>query len=269
MRRLGARIWFLILTSVTTAACLACSQNMPISTADAGHPAKHHEYKGSGWGGKDPQEPKFLIAIRDGNLKAVQQIAAGMKNLDWVYYSHEEGESGPAVALSPVALAVASEHPDIVAFLLNRGASANFAAPNDDPPLMDAAFLDDLKSARLLLQYGANVNDENKDGETALLNAAGNADGTRMLRTLIDAGADVQAIDHDGHNALMLAAWAHNLKAVDFLMKKGIDPCASNDNGETALELAKGTLKTDPAQGQIISMLRKWCQRDKAIAHQQ
>lgn len=72
----------------------------------------------------------------------------------------------------------------------------------------------------LLLTHGANINLQNKDGETALIVAIKNKQ-TQAVKYLIEKGADVNLRTKDNINALYIAEKAKNTEAVELLRKAG------------------------------------------------
>ena len=76
---------------------------------------------------------------------------------------------------------------------IKGGANVNgYSGEKAMTPLMIASQSDEsLEVVKLLLKYGAKVNETNTQGDTALLLAAQNITNVDILNTLIDAGADV------------------------------------------------------------------------------
>ena len=64
--------------------------------------------------------------------------------------------------------------------------------------------LKDFEMVKLLIDHGADVNQKNFRGATALMAAAG-AGTPALVKYLIEKGADVKARDQDGYTALMYA----------------------------------------------------------------
>lgn len=89
---------------------------------------------------------------------------------------------------------------------------------------------------RLLINDGADVNSQDEDGNTALMEAAGN-DHTEILEILKAAGADIEV---NGWTALMYAALVGDLEEVERLIEAGADVNAQDNDGETALIRAAG-----------------------------
>ena len=84
----------------------------------------------------------------------------------------EEFEEGTTALMCIASSLFASNRPEIIKFLVNRG---------------------------------ADVNAHNDNGETALIVACDNADS---VKALIEAGADVNQADNEGNTPIMLADWA-------------------------------------------------------------
>ena len=123
--------------------------------------------------------------------------------------------------------------------LLANGANPN-AVNSFDTPLMKAAALLAVESARILIEYGADVNAKRSiDGKTPLMIAAMQSDhtlhpgnipphasglvtpATDMLRLLIEKGADVNARDGAGMTALYHARSTGHKESQKFLKAAG------------------------------------------------
>ena len=92
----------------------------------------------------------------------------------------------------------------------------------------------DVGGVEKAIKGGADVNDTDKTGSTALMEAVmgGHAD---MIPLLLKAGANVNARDKGGVTALMLAASKGQVTVIPLLLKAGGDVNASNAMGDTAL----------------------------------
>ena len=89
----------------------------------------------------------------------------------------------------------------MVELLMKAGSDVNVQNSNGNTALMEAAGGGHTAMVELLLKAGADVNAKNKFGGTALMWAAGFGH-TAMVERLLKAGADSRATDKDGHNAL-------------------------------------------------------------------
>lgn len=117
---------------------------------------------------------------------------------------------------------------------------------HDEPrmsPLMVAAYQGDIAAVKTLVAQGADVNEKNAYGLTALMMAAGatpvsppaHAGSTEVLAYLIDHGADVNAVGGNDTTALRFAVMHHNLASVRLLLDHGADINAGKGSGNTAL----------------------------------
>ena len=91
-----------------------------------------------------------------------------------------------------------------------------------------------LELVRECLQAGADVDDKDSDGRTALMRAAGVGDAD-CVRLLIEAGADVEDKDSGGRTALMRAARYNHTDCVRLLIEAGADVDDKDSDGWTAL----------------------------------
>jgi uncharacterized protein len=95
-------------------------------------------------------------AVEKGSLKSVEFLISKGIDID-------VGVSG-----SPLSTAVTAKRADIACVLLKAGANANLEFPDDWTILMSAIVIADISIVQALVQYGANINAVNCNGETAL-----------------------------------------------------------------------------------------------------
>lgn len=106
--------------------------------------------------------------------------------------------------------------------------------------LVDAAMRGDTAGVAALLEGGADVNEAQSDGATAL-HWAVYGDRPDLAALLIDADAEVAARNRAGVTPLSLAAETGNASMVERLLDAGADPEETLPNGETALMMAART----------------------------
>lgn len=179
-------------------------------------------------------ETPVMAAARSGNPDVVQQLVGRGANVN----------ARAARGQTALMWAVAQKHPEVVKVLLASGADIqarsdtwsqveavsphghpdyNRAIPyGSDTPLMFAARVGNLASARLLLAAGANVNDEDAWGVSVLVLAA--YSGFRdVVQLLLDKGADPNA-SKAGFTALHEAIMRRDEALVRTLLAGGANP---------------------------------------------
>lgn len=124
----------------------------------------------------------------------------------------------------PLGLAAFFTHPEIVRYLLSKGAQVNSAARNSMKvmPLHSAASRRHYEICKLLLDAGADVNARQAHGWTPLHQAAHHGD-IELMELLISRGADLMARKDDGLTPLALAANEGHQKAAQWLYKQGAE----------------------------------------------
>jgi len=191
--------------------------------------------------GADPNLPllsgetPLMTAARTGNVGVVKQLLA--KGAAVNAREHEYDQSA-------LMWAVAQQHPDVVEALLARGADVSARAKSYTQtvkvtpeqgskntvdiqqggytPLLFAARVGDLASARLLIAAGANVNDSSPYGTSVLVLAA-HSGHSQLAKYLLEQKADPNAAGA-GYAALHIAIVRHDEQLVADLLEAGADP---------------------------------------------
>lgn len=105
--------------------------------------------------------------------------------------------------------------------------------------LLTTAKVGNLKTVKLLVDTGANINRVNNLGQNAVLMAArNNGTSDEIVRYFVERGVNYFLKDKNGNNALSLAADVGNLPSVKYLYSKGLSIESADNDGETALMLA-------------------------------
>jgi len=178
-------------------------------------------------------ETPIMVASRGGYPNVVELLAARGANVN------ARGSRGQTALM----WAVSEKHPNVVKVLLARG--ADLRAKSDvwsqvmavephgylpynrnipaggETPLMFAARVGDLESAKILVAAGANVNDTDAWGVSATTLAA-HSDFREVAEFLLDKGADPNAAAA-GFNALHNAIMHRDEKLVASLLQHGAD----------------------------------------------
>jgi len=122
---------------------------------------------------------------------------------------------------APLLLAVDAGNIEIVKLLLEKGADINAKDNYGTTALLCALIQQHTDITGLLMEKRADVNAQHRaTGLTALLIAAEDGD-KQFVSTLLDRGADVNMEDRNGYNALVRAAGEGHTDIVKLLIKKG------------------------------------------------
>ncbi len=160
----------------------------------------------------NPANQELLAAVRAGNLEATEAaIKAGAD----VNYADEHGNT--ALIAAPRE---EGADPNIVRFLIDRGANVNDVNIYGVTALGQAALWGHIEIARMLIEADADVNHANSDGNTPLILAA--QDGCiAIVKMLIEAGANINHANSDDDTALVDAAWHRYADIVKLLIEHG------------------------------------------------
>jgi ankyrin repeat protein len=115
-------------------------------------------------------------------------------------------------------------------------------------PLMWACFCGKLDAVKVLLEAGADVNQKEKNGETAIISAmqSGPKDHPEIVEYLLDHGAAPDSSSQFGHTVFLYAVENGYLSIIKKLIAKGIDiEQADKYSGQTPLISAAYKEKTD------------------------
>ena len=147
------------------------------------------------------------IAIASGNLEAVKLIL-----------------NHGGITENAISTAISSKHLDIAEFLIKEvGADVNEQGNiTGITPLISAIFFIKPKIAKLLIDYGADVNLKTKLTRSPLMIASGKGN-LEMVKILVNHGADLNTRDEKNFTALYHAMEKDNIDVIKFLIKKGAE----------------------------------------------
>ena len=190
----------------------------------------------------------LMIASRTGNAEAVKLLLAHGADVN-----AKEASRGQTALM----WAVAEQHPEVVQVLLGGGANVHarssssrryvllccqdfegdpgggdYVEEGGDTPLLFAARVGDIESARLLLAAGGHIEDAAPTGTSALVLAA-HSDQGAFATFLLDQGANPDS-DGAGYTALHAAVLRGNLDLVKALLGHGANPNARQEKGSPA-----------------------------------
>jgi hypothetical protein len=133
---------------------------------------------------------------------------------------------------------------EVVQKLIEYDADINAKDQNGETPFSYASegkYPKDCSVHRLLLELGADVNARTNDGWTPLHFALVNGARLEIIRLLLERGADINARSEDGSTPLHKASSSkpETLEVVRLLLESGADVKAKDNDGETALQIAQ------------------------------
>ena len=180
------------------------------------------------------REDPSLASARDGSGLPVVLLAL----------FHQQREVADALLdaepeLGPLE-AAATGRADRLSALLDADPEAlNARTPEGFTPLGLAAFLGGPEAVRVLLERGADANDD-ADNQFGVrpVNAAAAAHDHETMRLLLDAGADPNARQQAGFTPLHSAAHTDDVEMARLLLDHGADPTLATDDGRDAARIA-------------------------------
>lgn len=132
-------------------------------------------------------------------------------------------------------LAADEDAPEMVAFLLEQGADPLLTDNCGLSAIDQAARQNHYECAKILVTYGVPINDSTC---SPLVLACLYGEDTRLVDLLLANGADVEQTDDYGHTALLAAMRSGNLAKAKRLLAHGADANKENDEGENIAMLA-------------------------------
>jgi ankyrin repeat protein len=103
--------------------------------------------------------------------------------------------------------------------LVQNGANVNFRYRSNTTPLHPASGYSELEIVRYLVEHGADLDERNEDGDTALHFAVFGK--TANAKYLIDSGANVNARNNEGKSPLNYAYEQGEMEIYDYLIAHG------------------------------------------------
>jgi ankyrin repeat protein len=125
---------------------------------------------------------------------------------------------------------------EMTRFLLGHGAKTGLQDAQGNTALMIAVTQQE-GSARALIESNADLDLQNSKGATALMRAI-KAGKRGLAKAMIDKGAQVNIRNSQGQTALFFAASAGDAELVHDLLERGADPLIADNAGATALSCA-------------------------------
>ena len=155
----------------------------------------------------------------------------------------------------------ASEHLDIVQYLLSRGADINAQAKYGDTALTGPAECGWLAVMQVFLDSGIVLDLQERDGSTALMRAS-HAGQVEAARLLLEYGAGIDLQNRRGQTALDIAIEQGRVAVTELLVKHGARyPESAAAAHRTACYQRDGRAMLAAAQKGQLAQVRRWLDR--------
>ena len=178
------------------------------------------------------------LAASNGHLEAARILLERGANIDF-------RNNGGLTPLQQASQSMREGCLDIMHLLLDHGADGDACDNHGNTAIHFAASKSHFEAARMLIERGANINSQNKEGLTPLQHASQGM-GERYLdimRFLLDHGANVSACDNSGNTALHFVVSEGHLEGARLLLGRGADVNSQNNEGLIPLQQASHGLR--------------------------
>ena len=138
-------------------------------------------------------------------------------------------------------LAVLSNNLDTVKFFIEKGLDIEqkIELTMQTPFLLAAEVTNNPAILQFLMDAGADINARDKNGENALISAAGRNPCLEVTKFLLSLGFDTEERDSEGFTPTLNAArWQENVDVLIELVKAGASTTVVTNNGETMFHLS-------------------------------
>lgn len=157
------------------------------------------------------QESSLFRAVENGDAKKIKLLLEAGANPNAFDNDSDNVLTNAALFASA----------DCMKLLLENKANPNLKNKFGETPMM--LCVNDLDKMKLLLQYGADINDSSRSGNTALLVACGAGSSSATIQWLLDNGASPFAKRWGNETAFMRASQYSDTAILGLLLAKGSD----------------------------------------------
>lgn len=200
-------------------------------------------YKGSGIPGGIVALNTALEFRKTKTVKRMLQLATEKEKTEW---SNSNGLANSIWSM------VYHDNLELCRLLLDEGIDINKTTLNGSP-LQTAARYGKTDFVKLFLKYGAKAEEQDFEGNTALILAA-HAGHVELMKLLLEAGADIHTKNKMGWTALMQASLFRQPEAMKFLLEQGAD---ANDKAVKERNITALMLACDSGIAKSVNLLLK------------
>lgn len=196
---------------------------------------------------------KYIVKVKERVYDSLLFEAIDNNNIEEVKLCLKNGATIDAENINignatPLILASAYGHIEIVDYLIKKNAKINFQDNSGGTALMYAGYFGKFKIFQLLLDNGANIDLKNNDGEAVWdlqnenrispLHYAARDNYLDILRLLIDKGGNPNIQTNDGWTPLMYAGYNGNLEIIQLLLDNNANTDLRDTNNLAFWELS-------------------------------
>lgn len=139
-----------------------------------------------------------------------------------------------SLSASPIYYAAINNNQKAIRFLINNGANVNDSNRKGRTALKIACSSGKIETVRALIEAGANVDKMQLVSSTALMKAV-NSKNLDIVNLLLNSGANINGRDNMGNTPLILSTYIDDEEIFKFLIDNGADTLAQNDEGQSAI----------------------------------
>eukprot|EP00912_Choanoflagellata_sp_UC4_P000806 UC4_evm4s506 len=171
-------------------------------------------------------------------------IASAKGHTDVVDYLIKNGADVNRKGLTALHMACDRGLLNVIKILLGNKADVNSETDSGNTPLILAVEKGFKDCVECLINWNANVNHKNRSGRSAL-HFCCKGDQVGIAKILLKNGANVDVVDHDGHTAIRCAAENGSIEVARILIKQKCNVNIRSRSGKSPLDIVLSQKKTN------------------------